>query len=154
MEYLIIIGLILLGIIFFLIEIFLIPGLSIAGIASFCSMAYACFYAFTELGVTQGYFTLFTVIIFSTVALVWFIRSRTLDKISLKEELRASVDNQAERSVKVGDEGTTTTRLALIGMADFGGRTAEVKSIDGFIDEHTPIVVARIDEGSILVTRK
>ena len=82
------------------------------------------------------------------------MRSRTLDRLSLKEEIGASVDNRDERSIAVGQQGVTTTRLALIGMADFDGKTVEVKSIDGFIDERTPVVVDRISEGTILVKRK
>lgn len=154
MDYLIIIGLIALGIIFFLIEVFLLPGISVAGLAALCSLVYACYYAFTELGATEGYITLVAVIFLSIGALIWFMRSRTLDKISLKKEIKSSVDNKVERSLKVGDEGTTVTRLALIGMADFGNRTAEVKSIDGFVDEQTPIVVVRIEDGTILVKQK
>ncbi len=154
MEYLIIIGLILLGIVLFLLEVFLIPGISIAGFVALCTMAYACVYAFTELGTTAGYLTLVTVVIVGAVALYMVVRSRTLDRISLKKEIKSSVDNQAERSIRVGDEGNTVTRLALIGWADFGNQTVEVKSIDGFIDEDTPIVVIRIEEGTILVKPK
>ena len=153
MDYIIIIGLIILGIIFFLMEVFLIPGINIAAIASGCSMIYACYYAFTELGTTQGYITLFAVIILSIGALIWFMRSRTLDKLSLKKEIHSTIENKVEQSIQVGDQGTAITRLALIGMADFNNQTVEVKSIDGFIDEHTPIVVTRIEEGVIMVKR-
>lgn len=153
MDLIIIIGLIVLGTLFFLIEVFLLPGISVAGLAALCSMGYACYYAFTELGATEGYLTLAAVIVLCTAALILFMKSRTLDKLSLKKEIKSSVDNKVERSLKIGDKGTTVTRLALIGMADFGNRTAEVKSIDGFINEQTPIVVVRIEDGTILVKK-
>lgn len=153
MDLIIIIGLIVLGTLFFLIEVFLLPGISVAGLAALCSMGYACYYAFTELGAAEGYLTLAAVIVLCTAALILFMKSRTLDKLSLKKEIKSSVDNKVERSLKIGDKGTTVTRLALIGMADFGNRTAEVKSIDGFINEQTPIVVVRIEDGTILVKK-
>ncbi len=153
MDYLIIIGLIFLGILLFLVELFLIPGISLAGLAALGSLLYACVFAFTELGTTGGFATLFAIIVLCTIATIWFMQSRTLDKLSLKKELKASIDNQAERSIQPGEQGITTTRLALIGMADFGGKSVEVKSIDGFIDERTRIIVERIADGQILVKR-
>lgn len=154
MDLLIIAGLLFLGILLFLVELFLIPGISVAGIAALCCLGYASFFAFTEIGVTAGLITLLSALVLSIVAFVWFMRSRTLDRLSLKKELKASVDNRDERSITVGQEGITTTRLALIGMADFDGKNVEVKSADGLIDEQTPIVVDRIDNGTILVKRK
>lgn len=154
MDLLIIAGLLLLGVLLFLVELFFIPGISVAGIAALGSLAYASYYAFSETGLTGGLLTLLAAVVLSIVAFVWFMRSRTLDRLSLKEEIGASVDNRDERSIAAGQQGVTTTRLALIGMADFDGKTVEVKSIDGFIDEQTPVVVDRISEGTILVKRK
>ena len=46
MEILIIIALIVAGLILFFIEVFLVPGITIAGIASACSLLYAIYYCF------------------------------------------------------------------------------------------------------------
>ncbi|MGI6219745.1 MAG: NfeD family protein [Bacteroidaceae bacterium] len=154
MDILIITGLLFLGIILFLIELFFIPGIGIAGFAALGCLIYASFFAFTEIGTFGGLITLLAALVLSIAAFVWFMRSRTLDRLSLKEELDSTVDNQDERSISVGQQGITTTRLALIGMADFDGKTVEVKSADGFIDEQTPIEVIRISQGTILVKRK
>jgi hypothetical protein len=43
--------------------------------------------------------------------------------------------------------------LALIGYAEIDGKIVEVKSIDGFLDEKTPVIVSRIADGSILVEK-
>jgi len=42
----------------------------------------------------------------------------------------------------------------LIGMADINGHHVEVRSIDGYIDEKTPIIVTRIENGTILVEKQ
>jgi len=154
MDILIIIALIVAGIIMFLVEVFVIPGISIAGVAAFVCLVYANYYAFTNIGTTAGFITLLTTAIACTTVLIWFMKSKTLDKIALKKEISSKVDNSAELSIKVGDTGFAATRLALIGIAEINGSTVEVKSIDGFIDEKTPIVVARIQEGTILVQKQ
>ena len=59
-----------------------------------------------------------------------------------------------QRSVKPGDEGVAVTRLALIGNAEIGGKTVEVKSASGFLDEGTPVVVVRVDEAQVTVKKK
>ncbi|MDE6348089.1 MAG: NfeD family protein, partial [Bacteroides sp.] len=66
----------------------------------------------------------------------------------------SKVDRSAEEKVKVGDVGTTTTRLALIGYAEINGEIVEVKSSDGFINEKTPIMVERIADGVLLVEKR
>ena len=81
------------------------------------------------------------------------MRSKTLDRVSLKTNITGKVDRTAERSIKVGDTGITTTRLALVGYADIGGQIVEVKSADGFLDEKTPIVVTRITDGILFVQK-
>ena len=46
------------------------------------------------------------------------------------------------------------TRLALIGNAEIDGNIVEVKSMDGFLNEKTPIIVNRITDGVIMVEKK
>jgi len=154
MEILIIIGLILAGVILFLIEIFVIPGISFAGIGAFCCLIYANYYAFSNLGNPAGFLTLAASAVACIASLTIFMRSKTLDKIALKKDITSTVDNEAEQSIRKGDIGIAATRLALIGMADINGHHVEVKSIEGFIEEKTPIVVSRIIDGTILVVKQ
>jgi NfeD-like. len=154
MDILIIIGLIVAGVILFLIEIFVIPGISFAGIGAFCCLIYANYFAFSNLGNTAGFITLATSAIACISTLTLFMKSKTLDKIALKKNINSTVDNEAEQSVEVGDTGIASTRLALIGMADINGHHVEVKSIDGLIEEKTPIIVSRIANGAILVVKQ
>ena len=92
----------------------------------------------------QGFITLVVSGIACIGSLVWFMRSKTLDKLALKKDITSKVDRSAANKVKVGDTGITTTRLAQIGYADIAGNIIEVKSMDGLLDEKTPIVVNRI----------
>lgn len=153
MDIIIITTFIIVAIILLLAEMFIIPGLSIAGILSGASFIYANYFAFTHLGATGGIITLFISIALCTGAVVWFMHSKTLDKVSLKKEIRSKIDTSEKDTVRIGDTGVTTTRLALIGYADIKGYIVEVKSMDGFIDEKSPIIVSRIGDGTIYVEK-
>jgi hypothetical protein len=153
MDVIIIVALIVFAVVLFLVEVFLIPGISLAGIAAVGCIIYANYYAFVHLGNAGGGITLAVSTITCIGSLILFMRSKMLDKMALKENIVSTVDTPAEEKVKPGDTGICTTRLALIGHAEINGITVEVKSIDGFLSERTPIVVNRISEGIILVEK-
>lgn len=153
MDILIIAALIIAAIILFLVELFLIPGISIAGFLAGGCLIFANYYAFVYMGTTAGILTLVVSFIASIGSLILFMRSKTLDKIALKKNITSKVDRSAEAKIKIGDIGTTTTRLALIGYAEINGEIVEVKSIDGLMDAKTAIIVNRITDGVILVEK-
>lgn len=153
MDILIIVVLVIAAVILFLVELFVIPGISIAGILAGGCIIYANYYAFAYMGSLAGFITLAVSAIACIGSLVWFMRSKTLDKIALKKNITSKVDRSAEDKVKIGDTGITTTRLALIGYAEINGDIVEVKSTDGFMDAKTPVIVNRITDGTILVEK-
>ncbi len=153
MEILTILILVGIAILLLLVEIFLIPGLSIAGLGALGCSLYAIYYAFINLGIAGGFITLIITLIAGALAFRAFMRSKTLDKLSLKKNIDSKIDRQDGAIIEVGDLGVSTTRLALFGLALFDNKTIEVKSIEGFIDENTPIQVVRITDGNILVQK-
>lgn len=153
MATLIIAGLIIAGLLLFAIEVFLIPGISIAGIASAGCILYAIYYAFDTLGILPGVVTLIASAIGVAGVTVWFLRSKTVDKLSLKKTIDYRPEPLKDLNLKAGDKGMALTRLALIGNAEFDGHIIEVRSADGFIDEKTPVQVERILEGIVMVKK-
>lgn len=153
MDILIIAILIIAAVILFLVELFIIPGISLAGISALACILYANYYAFANMGMAGGFITLGISAAACIGSLVWFMRSKMLDKLALKENIDSKVDRSAEQSIKVGDTGVSTTRLAQIGYAEINGKIVEVKSMDGFLDEKTPLIVSRISDGTIMVER-
>lgn len=153
MEVLIIIALILAGLLLFIVEVFLIPGISIAGIASAICLLYANYYAFDVLGPAAGFITLAASALGCIAVTIWFMRSKTVDRLSLKKTLDYKMDPLKGLDIHIGDEGISVTRLALIGNADIKGHIIEVRSADGLIDEKTPVYVERIVEGSVIVRK-
>lgn len=153
MDILIIAVLVIAAIILFLVELFIVPGISIAGFLAGGCIVVANYYAFVQMGTTTGFITLAISAVACIGSLIGFMRSKTLDRLSLKKDITSKVDRTAEERVKVGDVGVTTTRLALIGYAEINGDIVEVKSIDGFLDEKTSIVVNRITNGVLMVEK-
>ncbi|MGL4518126.1 MAG: NfeD family protein [Phocaeicola sp.] len=153
MELLILAAVILAGIIFFLIEVFIIPGTSLAGICSAICLLFANYYAFSELGTSAGFITILLTGIGGAAALVWFMKSKTVDKLSLHKEIDYNMDKLKDLHIQVGDQGVATTRLALIGNAQFNGTEVEVRSIDGFIDEKEAVVIDRIAQHTVFVRK-
>lgn len=153
MDILIIAGLLIAAIILFLIEVFIVPGISIAGIGAVGCLIYANYHAFNSLGTLAGFITIAISLVACICSLIWFMRSKTLDKVALTQEIDSTVGRTASLHIKEGDTGISTTRLAQIGSAEINGKIVEVKSEEGFLDEKTPIVVSRITDGIIMVKR-
>ena len=153
MDILIICLLILATIILLLIELFIVPGISIAGILAGGCAIFANYYAFTHIGVIGGIITSIFTVITCVGSIIGFMRSKTLDRISLKQNITSKIDRNAEAQIKIGDIGITTTRLALIGYAQIKGIVVEVKSTGELLNENTHIQVVRIIDGIILVEK-
>lgn len=153
MDLVIIILLMIAGIFLFMAELFLIPGISIAGISAAVCLLYTIYYAFQNLGFAGGIITTLASMIGCVTILIWFMRSKTLDKLALKKDITSKVNDKAKKSIKVGDMGIAVTRLALIGNAEINNNIIEVKSMDGLLNEKTPLIVDRIEEGVIMVKK-
>jgi len=153
MDILIICLLILAVVVLLLIELFIVPGISIAGILAGGCAIFVNYYAFTKIGIVAGIITLAITIIVCIGSVICFMRSKTLDRISLKQNITSQIDRSAETRVKIGDMGITTTRLALIGYAKIKDDVVEVKSTGELLNEHTHIRVVRIVDGTIMVER-
>ena len=132
MDILIIAVLIIAAVILFLVELFVIPGISLAGISALACILYANYYAFANMGMAGGFVTLGISALACIGSLIWFMRSKMLDKLALKKD----IDSKVDRS-----------------YAEINGNIVEVRSIDGFLNEKTPIIVSRITDGTILVEK-
>lgn len=143
--------LVVLAVLLFLGEALFVPGFGICGICgSLCVIA-----ADVLIGVNYGTTAAILAVVASAAAVLlffwWFSRSKTLERMELRSTISSTSATTAQLSVKVGDRGTALTRLALIGNAEIDGKTVEVKSTGGFIDEGTPIVVTAVSEALVSV---
>lgn len=152
-ELIILVILMLVAILLGLAEIFLFPGITLAGIGGILFAGGGLYYAYS-LSTTIGNLTLFISIVLFIAGLVWFMRSRSLNKIALHTDVDSRLQSSRELGIKAGDEGVSMSRLAPIGKARFGDISVEAKSETGFIDENTPIVVVRVEGYNVIVQSK
>jgi len=153
MGILFIIALVISALLLLLVELFVIPGSSLAAILSAICLTWAVAYAFINISALAGIITLIIALILGSCVLITFMRSKTLDKVALTEEVSSTVDRSVAAQVQVGDKGYAVTRLALIGNAEINGHVVEVRSADGFLNEKTPLVVTCVTDNEIIVQK-
>lgn len=152
-EIFLIVLFMLLGIGFLLLELFLIPGISVGGFAGIAFVVASVWYAFVTMGTTIGCVTLACGLVTLGIAVWLFVRSRALDKMSLKAEVDSTSSAPKDTQVAIGARGITASRLAPIGTVRFANATLEAKSLDGFIDPNTEVEVAEVSGDTIAVRK-
>ena len=153
MELFILSLLIVAGFVLYIIEVFLIPGFGMTGIAAACCLIYGNYYAFVHFGPVGGIVTLLVTLVGGVGITVWFMKSKTLEKVALKKSIDYNPTPLKVLNIRPGDRGRAITRLALIGNAEINGHIIEVRSSDGFIDEQTPVCIDRITDGIVFVRK-
>lgn len=153
MEIAIVIILILVAIGFFILEIFLLPGITIAGIAGGILATVAVWYAFAQIGTTAGILTIIVGSVAFGIAFWLFLKTKTLEKMSLTTKVTGKVENIEESSIKVGDKGVTISRLAPMGKVLINDQTVEARTYDDFIDQETEIIVKQINKTNVIVEK-
>jgi len=153
MDITIVVILLLLGIVFFLLELFLIPGISLAGIAGTVFMGSAIYYAYSQIGSQVGHLTLVSSVILLAITIWVFVRSKALEKMSLKAEIKGKNDPLENMVINSGDLGITQSRLAPMGKVKVNGHIVEAKTNDDFINPGVQVRVIEVFNTNILVER-
>lgn len=153
MEIVVILILLLVAVGLLLVEMFLIPGISIAGIGGLLFLGGAVYYAYAFISPEAGHLTLVAAFVMMTVAIVIFVRSKALEKMSLKTEIDGKNDPLQGIELKVGDKGTTISRLAPMGKIRVNGHVVEAKAMDDFIDQEEKVIIIKVQSTNVLVER-
>lgn len=150
LDTVIIIALLSVAILLVILELFFLPGLSVAGFLSVVFYGVAIYYSFSHLGSVAGVITLVVAVLFTLFFIWYFMRSRTLDKMSLHTNIENTAPTRISQSISVGDCGVTLSRLNPMGKVLIGDITVEARAIE-FIDESTHIRVVKVDATNVLV---
>lgn len=153
MDLVLIIGLIVLGIFFMILEVYLIPGISVAGIASLICFIIGNVLAYKNLGTVAGTWILAGSMVSLGTVLYLFLRSKTLDRMALKSEIKSKTEPFQGLDVQPGDVGVTISRLAPIGRIKINGKTIEGRSENEMIDQNTPVEVIEVGSYNVLVRK-
>ncbi|MFI3263739.1 MAG: NfeD family protein [Rikenellaceae bacterium] len=154
MNILIISALILLGLLFCVVELLILPGVTLGAIISLGCYACAIYMAFVNLGVTGGIIVVVATFILSLTAIVFSLRAKTWDRLSLKSKIESASSDTPQSQLNIGDQGVAISRLAPMGKIEIDGRSYEAKSNDEYIDSKTKIEVIGFENFSVLVKRQ
>ncbi len=156
MSITLIIILILLGILLFLIEFLLIPGIGIAGIIGAALMIGGVILGYTYHGLTVGNLILGSTVLLSIISLVVALKTKTWKKVMLETKIESKVNNinKGDNKLKVGDTGTSITRLNPMGKIMVNGQDYEAQAHNMLIEEETPIYITKIAGNKIFVKLK
>ena len=150
MGYISLILLILLGIVLMILDFLVIPGGVVAIIGVLC-MVGGVVTAFVQFGTTVGFLTLILAAVL-TIGFFWLMmRTKTWRTLQLKTQIDSKMNEVDENKLKEGMEGVAISRLAPTGTGLFGDTEVEVVSMQGFIDEHSPIVIQKIEGSKVIV---
>ena len=86
-------------------------------------------------------------------AIYKFMKSKTLDTISLHTTIEGKNNPLEGISVSVGDTGVAVSRLAPMGKVRINGNTIEVKVVSDMIDTGEQVKVTEISTSGIVVER-
>ena len=145
--------LIILGLLFLVAELLLFPGLSIGGILAIACYGGAIWYAFDALGVTAGVWTIVVVAILSLLSLIFSLRAKTWQRLTLKQEIDSVSMPKPETEVTVGAVGVSISHLSPMGKVEVNGKTFEAKSVDVFIDQRSKVEVVGFDNFTLVVRK-
>ena len=146
--------LIIVGILLLVAELVLLPGISVAGIGAFLSLAVAAVYGFFLYGILGGSVVLAAIIIVAVAAVVVSLRANTWQRLSLKSTIDAtSTPTPEQNDIRIGQRGETLTRLAPMGKVQVGDVTVEAKSVDAYIDPRQVVEVIGYDNTAVVVRR-
>lgn len=90
-DLLIVILLVVFGVLLLLAELFLLPGFGIAGISGLGCLIGSVVVAYMTISHLAGHITLAVVFVLSTIAVVVFLKSHALEKMSLDTKIDSKV---------------------------------------------------------------
>jgi len=151
MSVTLIIILIIAGLALMVVEVVVLPGITVAGVGGVILIGSGVYLTFRWFGNTAGTFALIATGVLFIIFLIYALREKTWDRLSLHSEIDSKVNVVDTNDIKTGDKGMTVSRLAPIGKILIHGKIMEGKSEFGLIDENREIEVVHVNESTIVV---
>ena len=152
MDFLTLFFLLVIGLILILIEILFIPGTTVFGIFGILAIFYSDYLSFQYFGTEFAIVYSIANSILVLFVVIYSLKTNTWKRIALNKIHNVKVENKFD-SLKVGDEGKTTSALRPYGKAIFSDKFYEVKSSENFIDENKKIKIINILQDKIIVKK-
>jgi len=154
MSVSVIIALVIIGILLLLVEFLIVPGVTVAGVAGTLLIigGVFCGYYFHEAPLSH-YILLATIGVILLVFIAAF-KTKTWSKMGLETSIDGHIESINEEKFKTGDQGKAISRLAPIGKVMIHDTIMEARSMGGYIDANTEIVIIRTEKNKLFVKPK
>jgi len=151
MDMFFIVLLIALGVLFLVAELVLLPGVSVGALLALVCYGSSVWLAFRDYGLAAACVAAAVIVALSLAATFFSLRAKTWQRFSLRQQIDSSSAPLPEENLKVGDRGTTLSRLSPMGKVEIGGRIYEAKSLDAYVDPRVEVEVAGFENFSVIV---
>ena len=114
-------------------------------------MGGSIWYSYMQIGDLAGNITLLISSIAFLIMVYLFVKSKMLNRFSLKKEIKSSVTNTIDSSIKEGDEGESISILNPMGSVLVKGYKVEAKTLEGFVEVNTRVRIERVEKTVVIV---
>lgn len=149
--WIIILSLLIIGLVLIIVEVVFIPGTTVVGILGLIFSGVGIIVTYRHFGDDAGFYVLLGSLSATAVALFYSFKSGAWQRYSLKSSMKSRVNEGLTDTVKVGDEGVTTSTLRPSGKAEINGQIFEVRTYGEYVKPGQHIRVVQIELHQIFV---
>lgn len=146
--------LMLVGYVLLFLEVAVIPGFGFIGILGLGAVGGGTAMIWIEFGSLWGILSLVGSVPFFAIAARVFFRSKASGRLVLNDAITGSSSAVTGLGHLIGQDGVAVTQLRPAGHAMIAGERLDVVSEGEFVEKGAAVVVVRIDNNSLVVTRK
>lgn len=150
-EWSIVILLVLLGLALVIVEVIFIPGTTLVGVGGFISIIVGIILSFKYFGAETGWLTLGASTAASGGLLYVAFRTDVWKRFALNTSIDSKVNEIEQIKFVAGMEGMALSALRPIGKGEFGGNTAEVRTVGEYVAAGSRIRIVKVSSTQIIV---
>lgn len=146
-----IIVLTIIGLVLIYAELIFIPGTTVLGVLGLILVGVGVYMAYDNYGTVSGSVLLVSSLALMVGALVYSFRSKSWEKLTLKNKNDGKVNEDYNSGLYVGMAGMALSDLKPIGKAEFDNKSYEVTSHGYLIESESEIKILKLTGNKIIV---
>lgn len=146
-----IIVLTIIGLVLIYAELIFVPGTTILGVLGLGLVGVGIYFAYESHGTVSGSILLVSSLALMIGALVYSFRSKSWEKLTLKNKNDGRVNEDYTDGLHVGMSGLSVSDLKPIGKAEFDNKAYEVTSHGHLIESESEVKIIKLSGNKIIV---
>lgn len=139
------------GLVLIYAELIFVPGTTILGVLGFVLVGVAVYFAYDSHGAVSGSILLVSSLALMIGALVYSFRSKSWEKLTLKNKNDGKVNEDYTSGLYIGMAGMAVSDLKPIGKAEFDNKSYEVTSHGHLIESESEVKILKLTGNKIIV---